>query len=238
MRCGMIKNNSLPEGFVYIRDIDSTIQQQLRYASTQNFVGTEIDGYQGKEAITTLAMARMLKIAQERFLALGYSIVIYDSYRPQKSVDHFRKWANDSSDLKMKSIYYPEVADKATLFDTGFIARKSSHTRGSAVDLTIIATKNKLKDTRNIDFIERILANGQRILYLDDGTIDMGSSFDLFDSCSGHGYESLEEFQLKNRLFLKNTMEDCGFTTYHKEWWHYSIENEPFPDTYFDFDIL
>lgn len=221
------------EGFVYLDTIDSTIRQYSRYASSENFVGAPIDGYQCPRIVMTKEVARALQEAQKRFNALGYDIVVYDAYRPQRAINHFIRWSEDPQDQSMKDIYYPRIA-KENAFDLGFIARRSAHSRGSAVDLSIIRCDFPLYSPAPH---KRILQDGLEIIYLDDGTLDMGSSFDLFDEASSTQTALITPEQQQNRYFLKEIMENCGFENYRKEWWHFSLKNEPFPTTYFDFPI-
>jgi len=225
----------LPPGFVYLHDIIPDIQVSLRYASKENFVGCIVNGYFSNVSIITKEAALGLKQAQELAKENGYELVIYDSYRPQKSVDHFIKWSEDPNDLQItKDHYYPRT-NREEAFNLGYIARKSGHTRGSTIDLTIISigkcVLNPLKP------IKRNLNDNSTILFLDDGTVDMGSSFDLFDEASYTNSTLVNENHQQMRMMFKDIMEKAGFINYHKEWWHYTLKNEPFPDTYFDFDV-
>ncbi len=172
---------ALPQGFVYLDEVDSTIQFDLKYAGKDNFLGREVNGYDSnKRVILTKEAALALKKAQEILYKDGFSIVVYDAYRPQMAVDDFVNWAKDQNDKKMKAIFYPRV-DKNKLFELGYISQKSSHTRGSTVDLSIIEINKKLHLTKEIS---RKLKDGYKIVNSDDGTLDMGSSFDLFDKAS------------------------------------------------------
>ena len=156
-------------------------------------------------------------------------------YRSLKSVDHFVRWSEDSADpQRKKAFYYPRTA-KEKAFELGYIARQSGHTRGSTVDLTLISLGQRVRPT--IDAQERILADGSKIFFLDDGSVDMGSSFDLFDEVSFTHTPLITDEQQQRRLFFKDLMENAGFKNYAKEWWHFTLVNEPFPSTYFDFDV-
>jgi D-alanyl-D-alanine dipeptidase len=223
---------ALPNGFVYLRDIDPTIKAELRYTQTDNFLGRPVTGYNHiKSIIITKEAAIALKKAQEIFKRDGFSIVIYDAYRPQRAVNSFINWAKEITDQKQKSLFYPRV-DKSKVFELGYIAEKSSHSRGSTADLTIIELK---KNLHPIKPIPRKLLDGFEILYLEDGTVDMGTSFDLFDKASHYENNLISDEHKQRRTYLKNVMESCGFQAYPEEWWHFTLDNEPFPDTYWDF---
>ncbi|RYE06565.1 MAG: peptidase M15 [Rickettsiaceae bacterium] len=224
---------ALPEGFVYLKDIDPTIIENLRYCESENFVGQKIKGYEANKVIITQAAAVNLAKVQKELLAEGYSLVIYDGYRPQKAVDHFIKWSQDSKDQINKKKYYPRV-NKGDVFDLGYVAKKSGHSRGSTLDLTIIKSNSTLKKITTND---RKLLNNQIVLYLDDGTVDMGTSFDLFDEASHHDGILIKQEYLDMRNYLRTVMNRNGFKEHAKEWWHYTLDQEPFPDTYFDFDV-
>ena len=231
----MTSSESLPSGFVYLNDFIPDIQVSLRYGTDENFAGTVIDGYLSNVSIISEKAAFALKKVQESLKELGYELVIYDSYRPQKSVNHFMKWSSDSDDPQTKKeSYYPRT-DKKDSFALGYIAKRSGHTRGSTVDLTIIEHGKRV--LHPLIPKKRILKDNFSILYLDDGTVDMGSSFDLFDEASATETMLVEQEHRERRLMFKNIMETAGFKNYQREWWHYTLVNEPFPDTYFDFDV-
>ena len=198
------------EGFVYIRDVIPTAREDIRYAGSHNFMGRPVDGYAAPRAVLTREAAQALKAAAEAFAAQGYTLLIYDGYRPQRAVNHFMRWAEDLADTAAKAEFYPDL-EKAELFARGYIAKRSGHSRGSTVDLTLL-----------------------------DGAgnpLDMGGEFDWFSPISGHGYADLTDAQKQNRLLLKHGMMAAGFLPYSEEWWHYRLEGEPYPDTYFDFPI-
>lgn len=200
-----------PEGFVYIDQVIPTVKYDIRYYSENNFVGTRIDGYMTPEAILTNKAAQSLKAVSEDLDSQGYYIKVFDAYRPQKAVNHFMRWAKDVNDIKMKQWYYPNV-EKKDLFKLGYIAEKSGHTRGSTVDLTLVC-KTTGKE------------------------LDMGSSYDFLDTISAHGTTRITPEEAANRRILKTAMEKHGFKSYAKEWWHYTLINEPYPNRYFDFNI-
>lgn len=201
----------IPEGFVYIDEFISDAILEVRYYSNDNFVGSRVDGYLAPRVILTVEAAESLAAVANELRQYGLALKIFDGYRPQQAVNHFIRWAADGEDLKMKDRYYPEV-DKKDLFRLGYIARKSGHSRGSTVDLTLVD--------------------------MDTGKeLDMGSSFDFFGEISHHDSVLISEAQLQNRTMLKKVMEKHGFIPYSGEWWHYTLGNEPYPDTYYDFPV-
>ncbi|CAF3423179.1 unnamed protein product [Rotaria sp. Silwood2] len=225
----------LPSGFVYLHNIIPDIQVSLRYASEENFMGCVINGYYSNVSIVTEVAALALKQAQQLAKENGYELVIYDSYRPQKSVNHFIKWSEDTNVTQTKKDHYYPRINKEDTFKLQYIAKRSGHTRGSTVDLTIIPIGERLLNP--LVPIKRILNDNSTILFLDDGTVDMGSSFDLLDEVSHINSTLVNENHQQMRMMLKGIMEKAGFIVYEKEWWHYTLKNEPFPDTYFDFDV-
>ena len=228
-------SSTLPDGFVYVRDIIPDIQISLRYASDENFQGHIVNGYLANVSILTRAAALALKQVQTAAKILGHELVIYDGYRPQKSVNQFVNWSESLNiNETKKSFYYPRV-DRNETFQLGYIARKSGHTRGSTIDLTLISLGKHVQNP--LTPIPRNLTDNFPIYYLDDGTIDMGSSFDLFDQASHTNSTLVNITHHQQRMFLKTLMDQAGFDNYENEWWHYTLRNEPFPDTYFDFDI-
>lgn len=206
-----INKNSLPAGFVYIKNYIPKIEVDLRYCGYDNFLGKPVKGYIKNTAIftkpATLALAKVEKELNEKNLGLK----IFDAYRPQQAVNHFKEWAKDINDTISKQKYYPSV-NKKNLFRDGYIASKSGHSRGSTIDLTII----------NLDTKEEI---------------DMGTIFDFLGPQSAHSYAQLTPTQKQNRQLLKSLMIKHGFKPYSKEWWHYTYINEPYKSTYFDFTI-
>ncbi len=201
----------LPKGFVYINDIIPDVSIELRYAGNNNFVGEPIEGYGSDRCIITADAAYALKRVQNHLKLFGLGLKIFDAYRSQGAVDHFIRWAEDTTDTKMKQHYYPSV-QKSELFDKGYISRKSGHSRGSTVDLTLID-----------------LASGNEM--------DMGSPYDFFDEKSHVLYSGISTQQRANRLLLRQVMTEYEFIPIKSEWWHFTLQNEPFKDTYFDFMI-
>jgi D-alanyl-D-alanine dipeptidase len=224
-----------PDGFVALSRVDSSIIQEMRYFTPHNFVGEPIDGYQEPLCILTKAAAEALHKVQVQLLSTGYSLKVYDCYRPQRAVDHFVRWAEDLADDTMKGEFYPRV-DKSTLFTDGYIAEKSGHSRGSTMDLTIV--KLPAKSTRPYVPGEPLVRcyepQGTRF---PDNSIDMGTGYDCFDTLAHTLDPRITGVQLENRLKLKGAMEAAGFRNLPEEWWHFTLNNEPYPDTYFDFPI-
>lgn len=211
---GTAYSATLPPGFVYLVDENSGIELDLRYSHADNFVGTPIDGYAKPVAIMTRETAEALIDVQNDLQRFGLGLKIFDTYRPQRAVDHFVRWAKNWNDRRMQSKYYPTVAKK-DLFREEYIAEKSGHSRGSTVDLTLIyRDKNGLAHE-----------------------LDMGTSFDFFDPRSWPNFPGLSAEQRANRMLLQVTMEKHGFKPYRKEWWHFTLSKEPFPDTYFNFTV-
>lgn len=200
------------QGFVLVTDIVPDVILEIRYFSTYNFVGQRIDGYEEPVAILTREAANALKQVSDDMLKQGYRLKVYDGYRPQRAVDHFVRWAEDLNDTAMKSVFYPQV-DKADLFEQGFIAKKSGHSRGSTVDLTLVDA-------------------------LTGKELDMGGAFDYFGELSHPGYRGeLTQAQIDNRMLLREAMLRHGFKPLSTEWWHFTLVNEPYPGTYFDFPV-
>lgn len=234
-RVNSASSERLPAGFIYVHDVIPDVQVSLRYGTDENFVGCRVDGYYSNVSIMTEAAAVALKQAQELVKENGYELVIYDSYRPQKSVNHFIRWSEDPNDPQVKKEHYYPRVDKENAFNLGYIARRSGHTRGSTIDLTIIEKGKRV--VQPLTPVKRTLNDGSTIMFLDDGTVDMGSSFDLFDEASYTNSTLVDEHHQQLRQMFKGIMERAGFNNYPKEWWHYTLKNEPFPDTYFDFDV-
>lgn len=207
------KKHQLPKekGFVYLDEVIPNAVYDLRYYTGDNFIGERIDGYNGPFAILTLRAARALKKANDDLESQGYRLKIIDAYRPQKAVNHFARWSKDPLDTEMKERFYPDV-EKKNLFKQGYLSSKSGHSRGSTVDLTLVYKKT-----------------GEEV--------DMGSRVDFLGPISAHGAKGLTKAQRAARYILKTAMVKQGFKPYSKEWWHYTLKNEPYPSTYFDFDV-
>ena len=197
--------------FVRVTDVILDAILEIRYYSTYNFVGERIDGYEQPIALMTREAADSLKAVNDELKANGYRIKIWDAYRPQRAVNHFIRWAENISDTAMKAVFYPMV-DKSLLFEQGYIYARSSHSRGSTVDLTLLDA-----------------ATGKEL--------DMGSPFDWFGEESHPDYPCPLYRQSENRKILHNAMVRHGFEGLDSEWWHFTLRNEPYPDTYFDFPV-
>ncbi|MGE4291780.1 MAG: M15 family metallopeptidase [Desulfovibrio sp.] len=201
----------LPEGFVSLDEMIPGAVYDVRYFSENNFVGARIDGYQAPRVILTAPAARALAGVQNELARFGLSLKVFDGYRPQRAVDHFVRWAEDLSDTRMKAAFYPGV-DKENLFRDGYIAAKSGHSRGSTVDLTIVDA-----------------ATGAEL--------NMGTPFDHFGPESWPGNPDMSGQIRANRALLQQLMRMHGFRPLQEEWWHFTLENEPYPETYFDFPV-
>ena len=195
--------------FVEISKIIDDAAYDIRYYSSNNFTGKRINGYEAPRAYMTKEGVKALSIAAEDLKNKGYRLLIWDSYRPQKAVDNFVVWINDPNDAGDKE-FYPDLK-KSDLVEGGYIATKSSHTRGSTVDLTLIKK--------------------------DGSFVDMGGAFDLFSEISHPDYKKITKKQKKNREILRNAMFKAGFDGIDSEWWHFTLKNEPYKDTYFNFDV-
>lgn len=198
-------------GFVLLADYVPGIVQEIRYYSTYNFIGDRIDGYEEPCALLTVEAARALKRVSNEVSIQGYRLKIFDAYRPATAVRHFVMWGVEDLDLRMKPFFYPDL-EKQELFAQGYIAKQSSHSRGSAVDLTLLD-----------------METGKEV--------DMGSPFDLFSEVSHPDSKAVTEEQYRNRMFLRNAMMRSGFVPIDCEWWHFSLKEEPYPDIYFDFPV-
>ncbi|MDQ1040072.1 D-alanyl-D-alanine dipeptidase [Streptomyces sp. V3I8] len=224
-----------PEDFVALRSVDRTIIQEIRYFTPHNFVGERVDGYRQPLCILTGPAAEALHRAQRHLLRRGYSLKVYDCYRPQRAVDHFVRWAEDLDDQDMKGEFYPDV-DKTRLFEDGYIAEKSGHSRGSTVDLTVV--KIPARPTRPYVPGEPLVpCSAPRDERFPDNSVDMGTGYDCFDTLSHTLDPRIRGEQRANRLLLKDTLEDLGFVNLAEEWWHFTYKPEAHPDTYFDFPV-
>lgn len=195
--------------FAEISSVIADAAFDIRYYSPNNFTGNKINGYKAPRAYLTKEALTALAKAADDLRQQGYRLLIWDSYRPQKAVDNFVKWINDENDPGDKS-FYPEL-EKSDLLAGNYIMAKSGHTRGSTVDLTIIKK--------------------------DGGFVDMGGTFDLFSEISHPDYQNLTDEQKNNRKILRDAMVKAGFNPLDSEWWHFTLKDEPYPDTYFDFDV-
>ena len=200
-----------PSGFVLLSDYVPHVIQEIRYFSTYNFIGERIDGYEEPCAIITAEAARALKSVSNELGVLGYRLKVFDAYRPTAAVKQFVFWALEDNDVRMKPYFYPEIAKEDTI-QLGYIATKSSHSRGSTIDLTILDMKSGKE-------------------------LDMGTPFDYFGELSHPDNRDVTDEQYDNRMLLQRAMVRNGFVPYECEWWHFTLEDEPYPDTYFSFPV-
>ena len=200
-----------PSGFVVLSDFIPDIVTEIRYHSTYNFIGDRIDGYEEPCALLTAEAARALKSVSNEMIVRGYRLKVFDAYRPACAVRHFVLWGIEDTDIRMKPYFYPKL-EKQDLFIKGYVASQSSHSRGSTVDLTLLD-----------------MQTGREL--------DMGSPFDLFDGISHPDSRNVTDEQYGNRMMLQQVMVRNGFSPIDCEWWHFTLRNEPYPDTYFEFPV-
>jgi D-alanyl-D-alanine dipeptidase len=199
------------EGFVFVDESVPGIRWDAKYATWDNFTGKLVDGYQANRIVGTTALCTALEAAQEKATACGLGLFLWDGYRPQRAVDCFLRWSKQRDDGRTKPRHYPNI-DRIEILERGYVAARSGHSRGSTVDLTLY--------------------------HLDTGEpAAMGGDHDLMDSISHHGAPGITPLEAENRRRLRSIMESCGFRPYECEWWHYTLRDEPYPDTYFDFPI-
>jgi D-alanyl-D-alanine dipeptidase len=198
-------------GFAFLDELLSGVRWDAKYATWDNFTGTPVDGYEVNRIVGSHALAGALLEAATRAAAVGFGLLLWDAYRPQRAVDRFLEWSTQPEDGRTKQRFYPNI-DRAEMISGGYVARRSGHSRGSAVDLTLYR--------------------------LDTGELAaMGGGHDLMDARSHHGARGLSGIETQNRQNLRFIMERSGFESYDCEWWHYALRDEPYPDTYFDFPI-
>ena len=200
-----------PSGFVLLADYVPNIIQEIRYYSTYNFIGDRIDGYEEPCALLTKEAARALKSVSSEMFVQGYRLKVFDAYRPACAVKHFVLWGIEDQDIRMKPYFYPDL-EKQELFIQGYIAKMSGHSRGSTIDLTLLDMKTGKE-------------------------VDMGGPFDFFSELSHPDYRGITDEQFANRMMLQKVMVRNGFKPLDCEWWHFTLENEPYPDTYFNFPV-
>ncbi|WP_116205770.1 D-Ala-D-Ala dipeptidase VanX [Amycolatopsis circi] len=199
----------MKHGFAFLDEAAPGIRWDAKYATWDNFTGKPVDGYLANRIVGTHALCTALQSAQDKAATLGFGLLIWDGYRPQRAVDCFLHWAKQPEDGRKKHQHYPNL-NRAEMFENGYVATKSGHTRGSTADLTLYR--------------------------LDTGElVPMGGGFDLMDVVSHHDAPGITADEAANRQHLRSIMEDCGFAAYEAEWWHYTLKDEPYPDTYFDF---
>ena len=199
------------DDFAFVDELVPGIRWDAKYATWDNFTGRPVDGYLANRIIGTRALCAALGRAQDEAAALGFGLLLWDGYRPQRAVDRFVAWSHEPEDGRTKQRHYPNL-DRAAMFEQGYVATRSGHSRGSTVDLTLC------------DLPTGALA-------------PMGGHHDLMDAVSHHGAEGITQLETRNRRQLCSVMETCGFSRYDREWWHYTLNDEPYPDTYFDFPV-
>jgi D-alanyl-D-alanine dipeptidase len=197
--------------FAFVDELVPGIRWDAKYATWDNFTGKPVDGYVVNRIVGTTALCAGLRRAQLGAAALGFGLLLWDGYRPQRAVDRFLHWSREPEDGRTKARHYPNL-DRPAMFAQGYVAARSGHSRGSTVDLTLFD--------------------------LDTGElVAMGGDHDLMDPRSHHGARGIAAVETAHRRQLRSVMEDAGFTGYEREWWHYTLVDEPFPDTYFDFPV-
>ncbi|MFB3926849.1 MAG: M15 family metallopeptidase [Syntrophales bacterium] len=227
--------NRMPPGFVDLKTVLPSVILDIRYFGPHNFVAQRLDGYNAPKCILTKEAAEALSKVQKDLSEFSLTLKVYDCYRPQMAVDHFVRWAKDIGDTRTRREFYPTV-DKKDLFRNGYIDSKSGHSRGSTVDLTIVPLPlaDQESYTPGQDLHECFLPAKMRFK---DNSVDMGTGFDCFHELSNTSNKLVGAQQRMNRMLLRTLMEKHGFRNYDKEWWHYTLINEPYPDTYFNFPI-
>jgi zinc D-Ala-D-Ala dipeptidase len=197
--------------FVFVDELVSGIRWDAKYATWDNFTGKPVDGYLANRIVGTRALCAALERARGKAASLGFGLLLWDGYRPQRAVDYFLRWSKQPEDGRTKLRHYPNIS-RAEMLEKGYVAAKSGHSRGGTVDLTLYH-----------------LGNGE--------LAPMGGDHDLMDSISHHGAQEIALVEAINRQYLWSIMNTCGFSSYDREWWHYTLKDEPYPDTYFDFPI-
>ncbi len=224
----------LPKGFVDVATVIPDILIDLRYAGWHNFVGHPLPGYESARLVLSSAATAALAKAQQHARAAGFNLKVYDGYRPQKTVDFLVRWSMNIADQKMKAEFYP-LLDKARIFPDGYVSARSGHSRGSTVDVTLVHLQAQHDEVYRpeVQLRSALLPSGKRF---GDNSVDMGTGFDAFDLLSHTYCPNISTAAKINRMRLVYIMAAAGFDNYAKEWWHYTLRNEPFPNTYFDFD--
>ncbi len=230
-----LAGSALLTGFVYLRDIDPTIVQDIRYAGSHNFIGRPIRGYLAAECILSKPAANALATVQRMLAGKKLSLVVWDCYRPKRAVDDFLQWSKDPTRSEMKTEFYPRT-DKEKLFALGYLAKRSPHSRGSTVDLGIVPSDFSFAPPPNSSQSPKACTSpkGERF---EDGTIDFGTGYDCLDVFGNTANARVGGIARRNRQTLKSYMEGAGFRPYAREWWHFELINEPFNRDGFDFEV-
>jgi zinc D-Ala-D-Ala dipeptidase len=197
--------------FVFVDELVPGVRWDAKYATWDNFTGKPVDGYLANRIAGTTALCAALERTRGKAASLGFGLLLWDGYRPQRAVDCFLRWSQRPEDGRTKPWHYPNI-NRADMLEKGYVAAKSSHSRGSTVDLTLY--------------------------HLGTGELaPMGGGHDLMDPVSHHGAKGITQVEAVNRQHLRSIMETCGFSSYDREWWHYTLKHEPYPGTYFDFPV-
>jgi D-alanyl-D-alanine dipeptidase len=226
---------ALPEGFVYLRDIDPTILQDMRYAGSNNFTGAPVTGYDAAECVLVRPAAEALAAVQADLRAKGLTLKVYDCYRPARAVAAFVEWAKAPDDPSAKTTYYPNLP-KAALFPD-YIATRSGHSRGATVDLTLVPITSEPQSPTPAESAAPLSCTAPQQGRAPDGSLAMGTRFDCFDVKANTAAPGLSQEEEDNRATLVEAMQARGFKNYPLEWWHFTLEPEPYPDTIFDFPV-
>ena len=199
------------DGFVFVDEAVPGIRWDAKYATWDNFTGKPVDGYLANRIVGTTALCEALEVAQGRAAEVGCGLLLWDGYRPQRATDCFLRWSQQPEDGLTKQRHFPNI-DRAEILEKGYVHARSGHTRGSTVDVTLYCVES-----------------GE--------LVPMGGDHDLMDPISAHGAEQISGAAKAHRRTLRTIMEVSGFTPYENEWWHYTLTEEPYPDTYFDFAV-
>ncbi|MBX3709231.1 MAG: M15 family metallopeptidase [Gammaproteobacteria bacterium] len=226
---------ALPQGFVYLSEVDPTILQEMRYAGYHNFIGRPVKGYGSDVCILTKPAADALVAIQKKLLHSSLSLKVYDCYRPTTAVTDFIAWSKESVHQEMKQEFYPHI-NKADVFRLGYVAKKSGHSRGSTVDLTIVPMPAPLQ-AKYYKGQKLVACTAPYMQRFRDNSIDMGTGFDCLDKVAHAFSNNIHGIAYQNRIRLRQIMLEHGFEPYTYEWWHFTLKEEPYPDSYFSFDV-
>ncbi|MDA3628660.1 M15 family metallopeptidase [Saccharopolyspora sp. WRP15-2] len=224
-----------PAGFVRLRDVDPSIIEEVRYATPHNFTGDPVPGYDEPMCVVTQPLAEALHAAQQQLAPRGYTLKVYDCYRPRRADERFVAWAEDVGDQRMKAEFYPGL-DKSRLFADGYIAARSGHSRGSSVDLTLVRlpARPQRPYVPGEPLTSCTAPAAQRF---PDNSVDMDTGYDCFDNLAHTDAPGVTGEAAANRNLLRDVLTSVGLKNYANEWWHYNLPHEPFPDQYFDFPV-
>lgn len=223
-----------PADFVDAKQVIPQLQTDIRYDSDHNFIGREIQGYAAPLCLLTQKAAEALKTVQTQLVAMGLSLKVYDCYRPQKAVDDFVQWGTEVNNTRMRTEFYP-TADKKDLFKEDYIAEQSEHSRGSTVDLTIVPLNSAIPPYN--PWVKQVACTAPQAQRSADNSLDFGTGYDCFSPVSHPDYADLSAQQKANRLLLQTLMKDAGFAPLDSEWWHFTLVDQPYPHTIFDFPV-